>query len=147
MKNNAIFLFFLSAWFSIYKFVCLSILSVYSMVLILDGCSIHYVHMWNKSGISICWRHLVTWFVKFHFFSRKWPILQHTGATCSELPYYFKYHDQGCLIIQNQSAKWLFQTFSLTNLKILKISGRGGMHNLQLFIYPKLTWINLYLIN
>ena len=30
------------------------------MVFILDGCSFHYAHTWSKSGISICWRHLVT---------------------------------------------------------------------------------------
>ena len=30
------------------------------MVLILDGSSEHGAHMWNKSGNSICWRHLVT---------------------------------------------------------------------------------------
>ena len=26
----------------------------------LDGCSFHYAHTWSKSGIWICWRHLVT---------------------------------------------------------------------------------------
>ena len=31
-----------------------------SMVFILDGCSFDYAHTWSKSGISICWRHLVT---------------------------------------------------------------------------------------
>ena len=33
---------------------------VYPMVFILDGCSFHYAHTGSKSGISICWRHLVT---------------------------------------------------------------------------------------
>ena len=27
--------------------------------LILDGCSVYYAHIWRKSGISICWGHLV----------------------------------------------------------------------------------------
>ena len=31
-----------------------------SMVFITDGCSFHYAHTWSKSGISSCWRHLVT---------------------------------------------------------------------------------------
>ena len=31
-----------------------------SMVFIIDGCSFHYAHTWSNSGISICWRHLVT---------------------------------------------------------------------------------------
>ena len=30
------------------------------MVLTLDGSSEHVAHIWTKSGISICWRHLVT---------------------------------------------------------------------------------------
>ena len=31
-----------------------------TMGFIIDGCSFHYAHTWKKSGISICWRHLVT---------------------------------------------------------------------------------------
>ena len=34
--------------------------TIESMVFITDGCSFHYAHTWSKSGISICWRHLVT---------------------------------------------------------------------------------------
>ena len=32
----------------------------WSMVSILEGCSFHYAHIWSKSDISICWRHLAT---------------------------------------------------------------------------------------
>ena len=35
-------------------------LSVLAMVFILYGCSFYYMHIWSKSGISFCWRHLVT---------------------------------------------------------------------------------------
>ena len=34
--------------------------SLFHMVFILDCCSFHYAHIWSKSGISICWWHLVT---------------------------------------------------------------------------------------
>ena len=47
-----------------------------NMVFILDGCSFHYAHLWGKSGISICWRHLIVIkrVVKF-VFSQKLPFL------------------------------------------------------------------------
>ena len=32
----------------------------HTMVFTIDGCSFRYAHTWSKSGISICWRHLVT---------------------------------------------------------------------------------------
>ena len=32
----------------------------YPWFFILDVCSFNYAHTWSKSGISICWRHLVT---------------------------------------------------------------------------------------
>ena len=38
----------------------LDFILVWVMVFILDGCSFDFVHKWSKSGISICWRHLVT---------------------------------------------------------------------------------------
>ena len=30
------------------------------MVFITDDCSFYYAHIWSKSDISICWRHLIT---------------------------------------------------------------------------------------
>ena len=30
------------------------------MVFMLDGCSFHYSNIWSKSGISICWKRLLT---------------------------------------------------------------------------------------
>ena len=56
------------------------------MVFILDACSFHYAHIWSKYGISICWRHLFTSKeTSYPIFFRKWPILHHACATCSEL--------------------------------------------------------------
>ena len=34
------------------------VLHVQDMVFMLDGCSFYYAHIWSKSGVSICWRHL-----------------------------------------------------------------------------------------
>ena len=45
----------------------------------LDGCSFCYAHIWSKSGISICWKHLVT--SKESSNSILFP-------TCFELPFY-----------------------------------------------------------
>ena len=57
------------------------------MVFVLDGYSFDYAHTWSKSGISICWRHLVTSKDSSNpiFFYRKSPLLLHTWATCFEL--------------------------------------------------------------
>ena len=56
------------------------------VVFIIDGCSFHYAHTWSKSGISICWRHLVTSKVSSNsiFFFEKRPWLHHTCATWNE---------------------------------------------------------------
>ena len=40
-----------------YNFV---LFNIKNMVFIIDGCSFNCAHTWSKSGISICWRHLVT---------------------------------------------------------------------------------------
>ena len=58
-----------------------------SMVLILDGCSFYYAHILIRSGISICWKHLITLKVSSNP-KKKRPILHHTCETCSELPSY-----------------------------------------------------------
>ena len=58
------------------------------------GCSFHYAHTWIKSGIVICWRHLVSLNESSN------PFLHHTCATCSELPSYpctMVGHDKGLL--------------------------------------------------
>ena len=59
-----------------------------SMVFILDGCSFHYAHTWSKSGISICWRHLVTSKESTNpiFFFGKRPCFHHSCATWNEQP-------------------------------------------------------------
>ena len=49
------------------------------IALILDGRSEHGAHTWSKSGISICWMHLVTSTVV----KSESPVLLHTCATCS----------------------------------------------------------------
>ena len=56
---------------------------------ILDGCSFYYAHIWSKSGISICWRHLVTSEESSNqiFFRGKKTFFHHT-CSCSELPSY-----------------------------------------------------------
>jgi len=47
----------------------------------------HNAHIWSKSGISICWRHLVTSKESSNpIFFRKRHILHHTCAACSEPP-------------------------------------------------------------
>ena len=84
--------------FSIYRkfrshfatfFVILYVNPTPSHVLILDGSSEHGAHIWSKSGISICWRHLVTSRdSSCIFFSQKSPILLHTCETWPELPSY-----------------------------------------------------------
>ena len=58
------------------------------MVFIIDGCSLRYAHTWSKSGISICWRHLVTSKESSNsiFFFEKRPCLHHTCATWNEQP-------------------------------------------------------------
>ena len=60
----------------------------YIIVLIIDGCSFHDAHTWNKSGISICWRHLVTSIESSNpiFLFGKRPCLHHTCATWNEQP-------------------------------------------------------------
>ena len=46
----------------------------------IDGCSFHYAHTWSKSGILICWRHLVTLKESLNLISFYWkrPTLHHT---------------------------------------------------------------------
>ena len=59
------------------------------MVFIVNDCYDHYAHIWSRSGVSNCWRHLVTSKKSSNpFFRRKRPLLHHTCATCSELPSY-----------------------------------------------------------
>ena len=82
-----------------------------SNVLILNGCSEHGARIWSKSGISICWRHMVTSTESSNpdlFF----------GATCSELPLYPKYHAQYSYlpIIDNIVILCLFQILLLCNI-------------------------------
>ena len=59
----------------------------YFMVLTLDGSSEHGANIWSKSGIAICWRHLVTSYESSNpiFFLEKTYFL-HKCATSSELP-------------------------------------------------------------
>ena len=45
--------------------------AVVIMVFILDGCSVHYGHIWSKKGISICCRHLFTQSSQIRFFVEK----------------------------------------------------------------------------
>ena len=52
------------------------------MVLILDGSSEHSAHIWSKSGISICWKHLVTSKESSN------PIFFFGKDLCSKLPSY-----------------------------------------------------------
>ena len=61
-----------------------------TMVFILDGCSFRYAHIWSKSGISICQKHLVPSKESSNpiFFFGKDLFLHFTSATCSELPSY-----------------------------------------------------------
>ena len=59
------------------------------MIFRLDDCSFYYARIWSKSGISICFKHLVKSKKSSNpIFFRKRPILLHTCATCSELPSY-----------------------------------------------------------
>ena len=55
--------------------------------ILLDGYSFHYAHIWIKSGISICGRHLVTSKKSSIFFQRRY-ILHISCVTCFELPSY-----------------------------------------------------------
>ena len=56
------------------------------MVFIIDGCSFLYAHTWSKSGIPICWRHLVTSKESSNpiFFLGKRPCFHHSCATWNE---------------------------------------------------------------
>ena len=55
------------------------------MGFILDGCSFHYAYKWRKSGISICWRHLVTSKESSNpIFFRKRPCFHHSCAKWKE---------------------------------------------------------------
>ena len=58
-----------------------------TLFFIRDGCSFHYANIWSKSGMSICWRHLVrskeSSNAKNNFGK---GIFRHTCVTCSELP-------------------------------------------------------------
>ena len=59
----------------------------YPWFFIIDGCSLNYAHTWSKSGLSICWRHLVTSKESSNpFFFGKRPCLHHTCATLNEQP-------------------------------------------------------------
>ena len=60
-----------------------------AMVRILDGSSKHGAHVRSKSGVSICWRHLVTSKESSNpiLFLERLTLL-HTCATFSELPSY-----------------------------------------------------------
>ena len=66
-------------------FASFHLCSVKTVVLIIYSSSEHIVHTWSKSGISICWRHLVTAKESSDVFY-KILILLPTCAICSELP-------------------------------------------------------------
>ena len=62
------------------------VVSAFFVVFIIDGCSFHFAHTWSKSGISVCWRHLVTSKESSNpilFFGKR-PCLHHTCATWNE---------------------------------------------------------------
>ena len=69
---------------------CASILSNHGsiMVFLLDSRVEHSAHICSRSGISTCWRHLVTWKESSNpiFSPRKRPILPKMCAIRSELP-------------------------------------------------------------
>ena len=67
-----------------------------SMVFIIDGCSFHSAHTWSESGISICWRHLVTSKESSSpIFFRKRPCFNHKCATWNEQPSNLKPWERG----------------------------------------------------
>ena len=90
-------------------------------VFILDGCSFHYAHTWNKSSISICWRHLVT--CKERIFFRKRPCFHYLCATWNEQPSNIKTmiitdsvtHYQQCIYLKKvlHAAHWCYHICSL----------------------------------
>ena len=62
-----------------------------AMVFMSDGCSIHYARTWSKSGISICWRHLVTSKESSNsIFIRKNTMFYHSCAKWNEQPFNIK---------------------------------------------------------
>ena len=113
---------------------------------ILDGCSFHYAHIWSKSGIPICWRHLVTskeWsnlifiFGKEFFIIRALHVLSYhlilvPGYSLSTLSFFFS------------SLRFGFYLFILSNYHFFVSFSLSLMLHLTLFFSYFFLFFPLY---